>query len=47
MTYDETEGNHHNEKTIHDIKNSIKIVTKNMIDKDKLDKKYKDRMSNY
>ncbi len=47
MAYDETEGDHHNEKTIHDIKNSIKIVTKNMIDKDKLDKKYKDRMSNY
>jgi hypothetical protein len=46
-TYDETEGHHHNEKTIHDIKKCMDIVNKNRIDKDRLDRKYKDIMSSY
>lgn len=47
MTYDETEGDHHNEKTIHDIKKCKNMVNKSRIDKSRLDRKYKDRMSNY
>ena len=46
-TFDEIEGHHHNEKTIHDIRKCINTVNKNRIDKGRLDRKFKDRISNY
>ena len=45
--FDDIEGNHHNEKTIHDIKKCKTMVNKSRIDKSRLDRKYKDRMSSY
>ncbi len=45
--YDELEGNHHNEKTIHDINKCLKEFHENGILKTKMDNKYKDSRVSY
>lgn len=44
--YDELKGNHHNEKTIHDIKKCLKEVSNTGVLKDKTNIKHKNNMQN-